>query len=123
MAERPEETSVQERPMKPAKNPAERAGTAMSLATKRARLVAQKKLAVRNATAIKAHVQPPTLEDVAMTAEDPGLQDAMQFGERLRTGKSRILSPEESKAAWKESDRQMAELQQLVTQKFGGPKP
>jgi hypothetical protein len=123
MAEKTDKTTVQGWSKKSAKKPAERTQAAMLLAAKRARLVAQKKLAARNAAGIKAYVQPLTLEDVAMTVEDPGLRDAMQFSERLRTGQSRILSPEESKAAWQESDRRMAELQRLVAQKFGGPKP
>jgi hypothetical protein len=122
MAEKTQNATVQERSKKTAKKPAERAQAAM-LAAKRALLLAQNKLAARNAAGIKTDVQPLTLEDVAMTVEDPGLQDAMQFSERLRTGESRILSPEESRAAWEESDRQMADLQRLVAQKFGGPKP
>jgi len=142
MAEKTENTTVQERSKKkvsfkknasgkfeavttrpPGSEVSASVPTGMLLAAKRALLLAQNKLAARNAAGIKADVQPLTLEDVAMTVEDPGLQDAMQFSERLRTGESRILSPEESKAAWEESDRQMADLQRLVAQKFGGPKP
>lgn len=122
MAGKTDKTTVQERSKKTAKKPAERTQAAM-LAAKRALLVAQKRLAAKRKTGVIEGVQPLTLEDVAMTVEDPGLQDAMRFSERLRTGESRILSPEESKAAWEESDKQMAELQRLVAQKFGGPKP
>ena len=57
-----------------------------------------------------------------MSVEGPGLQHALKFGERLRTGESRALSPEESEAMWEETDRQMAELEGLVAHKFGGPK-
>lgn len=95
----------------------------MSLAAKRARLVAQKMLLGKNAAGIKADVQPLTLEDVGMTVEDPGLQDAMQFSERLRTGESHILSPKETKADREEAARQVAELQQLTVQKFSSLKP
>jgi hypothetical protein len=66
--------------------------------------------------------EPLTPEDVAMPIEDPGLQHALKFSERLRTGESRVFSPEETKASWTESDRQIAELQSLVAEKFGGLK-
>jgi hypothetical protein len=46
----------------------------------------------------------------------------LKFGERLRTGESRALSPEESEAMWEETDRQMAELEKVVGEKFGDPK-
>jgi hypothetical protein len=71
MAEKTDKTTVQERSKKSAKKPAERTPSAMLLAEKRARLVAQKKLAARNAAGIKAYVQPLTLEDVDMTVEIP----------------------------------------------------
>jgi hypothetical protein len=75
-----------------------------------------------SAAATKEDLQPQTLEDVAMSIEDPGLQHALKFSERLRTGESRVFSPEETKASWTESDRQIAELQSLVAEKFGGLK-
>jgi hypothetical protein len=76
-----------------------------------------------DAAGLKEPVPLRTLEEVAMSVEDPGLQHALKFSERLRTGESRIYSPEETKAMWEKRDRQMAELERLVAQKFGGPKP
>jgi hypothetical protein len=75
-----------------------------------------------DAADIKESLQPLTPEDVAMSIEDPGLQHALNFSERLRTGESRVLSPEETQVSWTESDRQIAELQRLVAEKFGGLK-
>jgi hypothetical protein len=75
-----------------------------------------------SAEATKEPLQPLTLEDVAMSIEDPGLQHALEFSERLRTGESRVFSPEETKASWTETDRQIAELRSLVAEKFGGLK-
>lgn len=75
-----------------------------------------------DAAGVKEPVQLPTPDEVARSVEDPGLQHALKFGERLRTGESRALSPEESEAMWEETDRQMEELEGLVAHKFGGPK-
>jgi hypothetical protein len=75
-----------------------------------------------DAAGVKEPVQLRTPDEVAMSVEDPGLQHALKFGERLRTGESRALSPEESEVMWEETDRQMAELEELVAHKFGRPK-
>jgi hypothetical protein len=75
-----------------------------------------------SAAAIKEPLQRLPPEDGAMSIDDPGLQHALKFSERLRAGESRVFSPEETKASWTESDRQIAELQSLVAEKFGGLK-
>ena len=94
-----------------------------AIKAKRAKKIAQIKLAAARQTGVSKNVQPITLKDVAMTVDDPGLKDAMQFSDRLRTGKASILTPEEDKARWEESDRQIAELQRLAAQKFGRMTP
>lgn len=56
-----------------------------------------------------------------MTIDDPGLQEAIHFGESVRAETSRVFSPDESRLAWEKNDREIAGLQQLMAAKFGAP--
>src|ERR1700759_4363698 len=55
----------------------------------------------------------------AATVADPGLDEARRFSEELLRGDVRILTPAEDEAAWQESDRRMAELEEMMAEKFG----
>ncbi len=122
MAEKTQDATVQERSEKTAKKPAERTQAAM-LAGKRALLVAQKKLAAKRKTGVTEDVKLLTLEDAAMTADDPGLKDAMLFSRRLETGESRVLSKAESAASRETARKEMAEIQKQLNQLLRKPNP
>jgi hypothetical protein len=114
MAEKVEKTLVQERPKKSVKKSVKEMAGGV-LAARRTRWALKKALPGPVARAAAR------LSVKASSVKDPGLQDVLKFGERLKTGQSRIFTPEETKASWAESDKQMKKLDRRVARKFGCP--